>query len=299
MKKIKYTLFALTIIFISGSAAFNIGVVNAQKTALLTADPFPAERPGQYVYYHDMRKGVFGIKEPVDRLIGLMKVENKQYVIHVCSIKEGKSYLFLGRFILKNGIMEFYTESTMGDLKEGAIILSDLLNLLEYLGVETIKNSAKLKNRNDLIVNSTWKSYNRKLINSYKWWIPFYKLEASRNSETDSSGEKGAASLKLVCFGTVAPDDPDMFARIRKIPVSYKDKTPDKKYKISEAEKKNVKLDNISLKLDKNWHFEKGDPSRNLYDSYCLKKFTARDAQIGVETIESTNIKVEKNLIES
>jgi len=112
-------------------------------------------------------------------------------------------------------------------------------------------------------------------------------------------GEKGYTSLRLVCFGTVAPNDPDMFTRISKLPVYYKNKTADNKYKIPEAEKISVKLDNVPLKLDKNWIFEKGDPVLNLYDSYCIKKFTKRDAQIGVESIELNNFKIEKNVIES
>jgi hypothetical protein len=270
----------------------------AEDKALITADPFPLERPGQYVYYHDMRTGVYGSKQPVNRLFGLMKADNKQYIIRIMNLKDSKSYLFLGRFTLNKGIMEFYPESTQGDMKEAAVIMADLLNLMNYLGSETVKHAPGTKSRNDLTVNSFWESYNRKLVNSYKWWIPFYKLESSSNSGTDSYGIKGYASLRLVCFGTVAKDDPDMFTRISKLPVYYKDKIPDKKYIIPAAEKMDVKLDNTALKLDKNWHFEKSNPDAGQFqDSYWLKKFTARDAQIGIESIELKNIRLEKNEI--
>ena len=78
--------------------------------------------------------------------------------------------------------------------------------------------------RNDFKVNSTWVSYNRKFFNSYKWWIPFYKLDSSIDSEPDLYNGKDYTSLKLVCFGTVARDDPDMFTRISRLPLYYIDK---------------------------------------------------------------------------
>ncbi len=299
IKKIKYIFIAVSVIFFFGSVIFTPSLVYAAKSTMVTADPFPAERTGQYVYYHDMRKGIYGNKEPVNRLIGLIKADNKQYVLRVCNLNDGKSYLYLGHFILKKGNIEFYTEDSQGDIKEGAFIIADLLNLMDYLGGENKKVSQKLKNKNDITTNSNWTSYNRKLVNSYKWWIPFYKLESSINSESDNYGEKGYTSLKLVCFGSIAPNDPDMFTRISKLPVFHKDKTSSKKYLIPDSEKMAIKLDNVSLNLDKNWQFEKGDPAINTYDSYILKKFTTRDAQIGVESIEIKNFKLDKNLIES
>jgi len=272
--------------------------IYAEKSAEVTADPFPAERPGQYVYYHDMRTGVYGSKEPANRLIGFMKADNKQYIIRICNVKDGKSFLFLGHFYLNKGIMEFTPDTMQGDSKEGTLLLADLINLMNYLGSETVKVSPALLNKNDLNINSTWESYKRKFNNSYRWWIPFYRLESCTNAESDSFGEKGYASIKLVCFGTVAHNDPDMFTRINKLPVYYKDKIENKKYMIPPAEKMTVKLDNTSFKLDKNWHFEKADPAAGLYqDTYWLKKFTVRDAQVGVESLPLTNIKLEKNEI--
>ena len=290
--KIKYLFIALTLTLISATG-------NAQKSSAITADPFPVERPGQYVYYHDMRKGVYGNKEPVDRLIGLMKAENKQYIIRICNVKDGKSYLFMGRFVLNNGVMEYSTESIQGDVKEGTVLMADLLNLLSYLGSETIKISPNVKSKNDVTVSSIWKEYNRKLNNSYKWWIPFYRLESCSNSESDNYGEKGYTSLKIVCFGAVAQNDPDMFTRIIRLPVYYTEKISDKKYIIPPAEKITVRLDNTSLKLDKNWHFEKANPAAGFPDSFWLKKYSARDAQVGVESIELNNIKLEKGIIDS
>jgi len=292
IKKIKIILITFAAIFISCYA-------HAEKKTIITADPFPLERPGQYVYYHDMRTGIYGSKEPLNRLLGIMKADNKQYIIRVCSLKDGKSFLFLGRFILNNGSMEFFTESIQGDSKAGTLVMAELMNLMTYLGGETIKYSQKIQNKNDLIVNSEWKSYNRKLVNSYKWWVPFYKLVSSSNFQNDSYGEKDFTSLKLICFGTVASNDPDMFTRISKLPVYYKNKINDKKYLIPEAAKRTVKLDNVSLKLDTNWYFEKGDPAGSFTDTYWLKKITARDAQIGVESIALNNLKLENNIIES
>jgi hypothetical protein len=293
MFKLKYLLLTCSLICITT-------VLYSENKTLITADPFPAERPGQYVYYHDTRAGVYGSKEPVNRLFGLMKADNKQYIIRILNLNDGKSYLFLGRFTLKKGIMEFYPESTQGDVKEAAVIMADLLNLMNYLGNETVKHASGTKTRSDLAVNSFWESYNRKLVNSYKWWIPFYKLDSSSNSESDSYGTKGYTSLRLVCFGTVAQNDPDMFTRISKLPVYYKDRISDKKYMFAAAEKMDVKLDNTSLKLDRNWHFEKSNPSAGQYqDSYWLKKFTVRDAQIGIDSIELKNIRLEKNEIET
>lgn len=291
-KKVTYMLAAFSIILVTLS-------LYAESTTLITADPFPAERTGQYVYYHDMRRGVFGNKEPVDRLLGIMKADNKRYIICVHNIKNGKSYLYLGKYILNNGIMEFLTESIQGDTKEATIIMADLLNLMNYLGSETLIHAPKLKSKGDIQVNSKWESYNRKLANSYKSWIPFYKLESSSNIEVDSFGEKGYISFKLIYFGSVPQNDPDMFTRINKLPVYYNSKITDKKYLIPAAEKMKIRLDNISLVLDKNWYFEKGDPISGFMDSYWLKKFTPRDAQIGVESIETDNLKLDKNEIEA
>jgi len=292
VNKFKHLLIAASIIFIPLYG-------NTEKKTIITADPFPAERPGQYVYYHDTRKGVSGVKEPLNRLFGLMKADNKQYIIRVFDIKNSRSFLYLGHYILNNGNMEFLTDSIQGDVKEGTAIMAELLNLMNYLVNETIANSKKLNDRDDVTVNSVWESYKRKLVNSYKWWIPFYRLESSINAETDFTGEKNYTSLKLVCFGTVASNDPDMFTRISKLPVSYKNKIPEKKYAITAADKMNVKLDNISLRLDKNWHYEKGDPLNDIADCYILKNFSSRDAQIGVESIELNNIKIGKNIIDT
>lgn len=271
----------------------------ADNAALITADPFPAERTGQYVYYHDMRTGVFGKKEPVNRLFGIMKADNKQYIIRVMNLEDGKSYLYLGRYILNKGAMEFLTESIQGNTKEAALIMGDLLNLMNYLGADSVAHGAKLKDKNDLKVNSIWESYNRKFVNSYKWWIPFYKLESSSNLEADNFGGKGYVSFKLICFGMVAGSDPDMFTRISKLPVFHKEKITDKKYLIPAAEKMKVRVDKTPLNLDKNWHFEKGDPLSGFQDTYWLKKYTSRDAQIGIESIEIGNITTGRNEIDA
>ena len=293
ISKFKSLVITLSILCISIS-------IQAEKKTEVIADPFPAERPGQYVYYHDMRTGVYGSKEPANRLIGLMKAENKQYIICITEIKNGRSFLYLGHFYLNKGIMEFAVDSMQGETKDGTFLLADLLNLMNYLGSETVKIAPGLVNKNDLTVNSEWESYNRKFVNSYKWWIPFYKLESADNAVKDTYGEKGYTSLKLVYFGTVALNDPDMFTRINRLPSYHKDKTGSTKYIIPRAEKMTVKLDNTTLLLDKNWHFEKGNAETGLIqDSYWLKKFTVRDAQVGVESIPLTNIKLEKNEIET
>jgi len=293
MKNIfKRMLIAVSIIFIPI-------FVLSRNDALITADPFPNESTGQYIYYHDLRQGVYGSKEPSNRLVGLLKADNKQYIIRILNLKDGKSYLFLGRFILNNGNMEFTPESIQGDARAGAILLADLLNMMKYLSDESLKYYPKSKNKKDLTAPSIWKSYNRKYINTYKWWLPFYKLESCMNSESDSYGEKNAFSLKLVCFGSVSRDDPDMFTRINKLPVFYKEKISEKKFFFSPAEMINVKLDNVTLKLDKNWFFEKGNIDAGISDTYLLKKFTKRDAQVGVESIALNNIKLEKNEIET
>ena len=291
-KRIKYLSAVFFAVIISLS-------LYADSAAIITADPFPSERPGQFVYYHDMRTGVFGSKEPVNRLFGIMKADNKQYIIRVQNLKDGKSYLYLGRFILIKGEMEFLTESVQGNSKEATVIMADLLNLMSYLGRETLNHSSKLKNKIDLSVNSNWVSYNRKLVNRYKWWIPFYKLESSGNIENDNFGQKGYVSLKLICFGTAPEDDPDIFTRINRLPSYHKEKITDKKYSITSAEQMKVRLDNTPINLDKNWYFEKGDPLSGFQDSYWLKKFTSRDAQIVLESIETQNIKLDKNEIEA
>ncbi len=289
----------LKCLFIAFSVIFIQVAVFAEKSTMVKADPFPGERPGQYVYYHDMRTGIYGSVKPVNRLIGIMKADNKQYIIRACNISNGESFLFLGHFYLDKGGMDFFTDEMQGDAKEGSLIMADLLNLMKYMGGETSKNLQDINNRKDITVASEWSAYKRKLINSYRWWIPFYKLESSSNAETDSSGEKGYKSLKLVCFGSVLKEDPDMFTRISKLPVFYNTRTEDKKYIITETEGMNVKLDNIPLALDKNWHFEKGDLALDIYDTYELSKFTSRDAQIGIESIELKNMKFEKNDIDT
>lgn len=288
--KLEYIIITFLIIFMSASG-------NAEKNTLITADPFPSERPGQYIYYHDMRKGVYGDKEPLNRLFGILKADNKQYIIRVGNLKNGKSYLFLGHYVLKNGVLEFLTESIQGDAKEGTVIMAELLNLMNYIGSESINYSKNINNSKDLVVNSTWESYKRKLVNRYKWWIPFYKLDSSMNQVSDAYGDKNYLSFKLVCFGTVSQSDPDMFTRIDRLPVYYTEKLNDKKYIIPATEKIKVKLDNTTFNLDHNWHYEKGDQFNGINDSYVLKKFTARDAQVGVESIELSNIKVENNII--
>ena len=290
--RLKYLMIALSLTCLPVSGY-------SEKETNVTADPFPSERPGQYVYYHDMRKGIYGNKEPLNRLFGIMKTENKQYIIRVSNLNDSRSYLYLGHFILNNGNMEFMTESIQGDTREGAVVMAELLNLMSYLGNETVKNSKLINNRNNPTVNSKWESYKRKLVNSYKWWVPFYKIESSINAESDSYGDKNYMSIKLVCFGTVDQNDPDMFTRIDKLPFFYKEKTSDKKFVIPASEKNKVKLDNVSFNLDKNWFYEKGDPLNGIYDTYVLKKFTVRDAQVGVESIELNNIKLDKNIVET
>jgi len=290
--RLKYLVIAVSI------TGFNVPGYTDNITAV-TADPFPSERPGQYVYYHDTRRGIYGSREPLNRLFGILKADNKQYIINVCNLKNTKSYLFLGHYILNNGMIEFLTESIQGDKKEGAAIMAELLNLMNYLGSETVKNSIKINNSKDLAVKSTWESYRREHVNRYKWWIPFYKLESCINAESDIYGDKNYTSFKLVCFGMVAQNDPDMFTRINKLPVYYKDKVADKKYIIPASEKTTVKLDNVSFNLDKNWHYEKGDLLNGICDTYILKNFTAMDAQIGVESIELNNIKLDNNIIDT
>jgi hypothetical protein len=274
--------------------------LNAEDKVTVTADPFPAERPGQYVYYHDMRTGIYGNKAPLNRLMGILKIADKKYLVRICNLSDGKTFLYSGRYVLNKGIMEFSPENMQGDAKEGAMIMADLLNLLNYLGSETIKYGQKLTGKNDFSVNSTWENYHRKLVNSYKWWIPFYKLVSSSNAENVDTGMKGDLMLKLVCFGSVYDADAETFTSISNLPIYYNEKSDLKKYIIPETEKVTVKLSGRSFILDKNWNYEKPDQQSGImHETYWLKKFTVRDAQIGIESIDVSNMRMEKNEIES
>jgi hypothetical protein len=196
--------------------------------------------------------------------------------------------------------MEFTPENIQGEAKEGTMIMADLLNLMNYLGAGTLKHAQKLKGKKDFSVGSDWVNYNLKLVNSYKWWAPFYKLTSSVNAGTDKSSAKGNSILKLVCFGSVYDEDAETFAQISKLPVYYNEKSAPGKYLIPAADKVEVKLAGFSLALDKNWVYEKPDPAAGMmHETYWLKKFTVRDAQIGIETIDVSNMLIEKNEIDS
>lgn len=292
-KRIRNMIISLLLIYIPAGAA-------AEKSTVVAADPFPSESPGRYVYYHDMRRGIYGKKEPVNMLIGIMKADNKQYIIRALDNKSGESFLYLGHFILDKGIMQFTPDSMQGDTNRGMLLMADIMNLMNYLVIETGRHLLRLQNKSDATVNSNWEEYGRKTVNIYRWWIPFYKLESCSNAGNDQFGEKGYVSLKLICFGTTSKNDPDMFTRINRIPSYHKQKHESAKYAIPAAERMTVKLDNVTLNLDKNWQFEKADPASGLHhDTYWLKKFTVRDAQIGVESVQLTNLKLEKNEIET
>ena len=288
-------LFMLTIVAVMITVSLNV-----KDAVAVAADPFPVERPGQYVYYHDMRTGIYGSNEPLDRLMGILKIADKKYLIRIYYPATGKTFYYSGRYVLNKGIMEFTPENIQGDAKEGTMIMADLLNVLNYLGGETLKHAGRFKNKEDFSVNSSWPNYDRKFVNSYKWWAPFYKLTSSSNAETDKWASKGGIALKLVCFGSVYDADAETFTLISKVPVYYNEKSDLKKYVIPETEKVQVKLAGIAFTLDKNWIYEKPNPEYGImHETYWLKKFSVRDAQIGIETINISDMHMEKNEIDS
>ena len=274
--------------------------IRAEDAVTVTADPFPLERPGQYVYYHDMRTGIYGSKEPLNRLMGILKIADKKYLVRICYPASGKTFFYSGRYILNKGAMEFTPENIQGDPKEGSMIMADLLNLLNYMGGETLKHTQRFKSKSNFTINSTWQNYGKKFVNTYKWWVPFYKLTSCNYAETDKLAAKGDTAVKLVCFGSVYDADAETFTQISKVPVYYNEKSDLKKFKLPEAEKMPVTLAGMKFILDKNWIFEKPNPESGIvHETWWLKKFTVRDAQIGIETIDISAMRIEKNEIDS
>lgn len=271
-----------------------------EDAVTVTADPFPMERSGQYVYYYDMRTGIYGSEKPLNRLMGILKIADKKYIIRICYPADGRTFFYTGRYVLKNGVMEFTPENIQGDAKEGTMIMADLLNLLNYMGSETLKLGQRLKGKENFSVNSAWENYGRKFVNAYKWWVPFYKLSSMSETGTGKQNAAGDPVLKLLCFGSVYDADAETFTQISKLPVSYNEKSDLKKYAIPAAEKVPVTMAGIKFTLDKNWGYEKPDPASGImHETYWLKKFTVRDAQIGIESIDISNMLIEKNEIDS
>lgn len=287
---LKYSLFAAVLFLLPVT-------LPAADDVTVTADPFPAERPGQYVFYHDMRIGVYGSTEPLNRLMGILKIDEKKYVIRIYYPADGRNFYYTGRYVLSRGMMEFTPENIQGDEKEGTVILADVLNLVNYLGAETVKHGRRLKSRETFSVDSEWAGYGRKFVNEYKWWVPFYKLTSMTGTDT---GKTNGPDLKLLCIGSVYDNDATSFTSVSRLPVLFTKKTGQDRYVIKPAEKMQVILGGITFNLDKNWNYQKPDPASGMpHETYWMKKFTVRDAQIGVESVDTTSIHIDANEIDS
>ncbi|MBN1531576.1 MAG: hypothetical protein JXA20_02840 [Spirochaetes bacterium] len=243
-------------------------------------DPFGENNPGQYVYYHDTRKNVYGNKNALNRLLGIMKIGYNKYLMRIYDIDESREGILIGSYIRNNNHYEFMPKQAKGDQYWLSLVTADLLNILNYYGNE-YSNNQKNSQRKEITINSNWKNYGRELINRYCPWIPFYHLKSSVLSGTKE------CNIKCVFFGRMMPND-TIFFQITNIP--NVDNDANANYRIEAKGAKSINLNGIVFKLDDNWKLMKGDVKTGVpHDTCWVSKYSARDSQIGVETIELHN----------
>ena len=270
----------------------------AENDAIQKVDPFPSTLPGQYAFYHDTRDGVnhVSISTKMDRLIGIVKINSEIYVVRVYDLKTGSDFTFPGYFTKEKGLYDFVCTGFNGDINTGSIIMADLLNLMNYYSGEIDEVNKKVSDK-PLKITTFWDGYDSWNDNSYDWWLPFFKLSSSVYSSKDSHGRKGTVSLKLLFLGRFTAAKQMNFFKYKSIPGSLINTLSPDEYKLSDAKADPVNMEGVTLNLDSNWEYMPKDKESGIFfDTYWVKKFTTRDALIGVEVYNVKSIGNEKAL---
>lgn len=262
-------------------------------------DPFPATLPGQFAFYHDSRDGVHhvSISTKMDRLIGIVKINNETYVVRVYDLKTGADFTYPGYFTKENGVYDFVCTGFKGDINTGSIIMADLINLLNYYNGE-IDEVAKKVTDKPVKITSRWDGYDSWNENSYDWWLPFYKLSSSVYSSKDTNGRKGAMSLKLLFFGRFTVAKQMNFFKYKSLPVFVTDRGVLNKKKLTSGDSVPAEMAGVTLNLDSNWTYIPADKDTGIFfDTYWIKKISTRDALIGIESYNAKSIVSESELV--
>jgi len=272
MKNLWIVMFMLS--FIVGLAP--LGSIFSEEPAINEKDdPFPDSIPGQYVYYHDTRRDIYGDPKPLNRLVGILKIGGNRYILRIYDIDGARATIILGHFQKDGEYYGFEPERVNGDKDWSPFVMADVFNVLTYYGNESIGKMPAIR-RGGLVVNSVWKNYGRKQINTYSPFIPFYGLN---NSVVPESGE---TSFRAVYAGRVMAND-HLFLQISDLPEI---KAPPGDFTLGPATKLKAQLGGIVFELDENWKPVKGEPGGPVpHDTYWISRFSQRDSQIGVEFI--------------
>ncbi len=270
----------------------------AENDAIQKVDPFPSTQPGQYAFYHDTRDGVHHVStsSKMDRLIGIVKINSETYVVRVYDLQTGSDFTFHGYFTKEKGIYNYVCEGFNGDANTGMIIMADLMNLLNYYSSEIDKVNKKLTDK-PVKITTHWEGYDSWNENSYDWWLPFFKLSSSKYASKNARGKKGAVSLKLLFLGRFTADTQMNFFKYKSIPGTLSETPDSDKYKLAETNADPVKMEGVTLNIDSNWEYMPKDKESGIFfDTYWIKKFSTRDALIGVEVYNVKSVGNEKAL---
>jgi len=276
----KVFIVSLLILFLSISSSRDISA----KEQKIKADPFPGTFAGQHIYYHDMRRGVYRNPAPVNRLVGFLKTGHNQYIIRVYDLSTGEQFLFFGYYYkINKNYYEFNPENIKGDPNRAILILTDLMNVLNYYGRESFKKTKAIRN-GDITLQSDL--YGKTQKNHYKKWIPFYGLYKSVLVKTKKE------SFTSVILGRTNSKNM-LFFKINSLPPKIQNKG---NITFTKSPKQKIITGGVTFHLDDKWRLIAGNSHPGIrHDTYWISKFTKRDCQIGVEIFRPRSLKTLKN----
>jgi hypothetical protein len=233
--------------------------------------------PGQYVYYLDNRQA-----QP--RLIGLLKVSDDQMLCRGYDIAGKRSYSIVLEISRKNGETELKPKGAKaddGNINAATFLTTDLMNMAAQF--DKVKWQKPFQ---EISLADEWPEFGYTLIHTYKSWLPFFQLAATRKKDLAEPG------YTAIIMSRVDPSQPDitkdLFFNLDVIPEAAKRKG----FILPKAAAMEVTLERATFMLDKNWVFFEALPEKGLpYASYWIRQNSARDAIVSVEKVPVKNAK--------
>ncbi|MDF3821609.1 hypothetical protein P3G55_17015 [Leptospira sp. 96542] len=231
---------------------------------------FPDTNPGQYIFYKDTRGGQ-------NRLTGIFKFPDGTIICRtVDTIKNVSSTITVEVQKTKNGIEIVPAKVIEGDFERDIqYLLVDFNNIASQQFLNQSKISDKKNTTED-----PWPEFGYTLEHTFWKFIPFFNLYSMRRTDLETS------FYEVAIMGRMAHKDDVSFFKIN-LPLTNENSAA--KFKIPKKNEKSIESSGYQIPLDENWKVIPPDKEKNLYhETIWLSVSSMRDAQIGIETIDTS-----------
>lgn len=256
----------------------NTWLLAAVAVLLLTGNLYPRQEPlfeglikGQYIYYHDTRRGG-------NRITGLLKYFDGTIVCRTYDVRTGKDTVVALEVRQANNAVEIvpvrhYTKGRESDNLKNDLqyVLVDFMNIARQY-----RQAGRPDISRDTLKTDKWPEFGYILEHRFAAWVPFFRLYSSRRTDLKEPFYTVALMSRL----TDRKDD--AFLALKEIPLGVKQQS----FKIEKSTAYPVELEHLKFNLDGNWKNMGPRPDIGLpHVTYWIAKNTRRDAQIGVEKL--------------